>query len=178
MDKSLTVCPENSPDRCTTITAKGQCVNQASPGLPTCPMHGRRELTASQRRSVTELYNFKFQDEVKEFAASGYMSLRAEVSVLRMAMQKLLQTCDTPAQVVLNIGPLSKLSGDIANILSTMDRINMNSGNLLGPEEIVQLANEIVQAISIEVTDADVLARLAQAIEQLVRNKFTAEQLQ
>lgn len=174
-DTSLTTCPENSPNRCTTITSKGQCTNESMEGFKVCALHGRANLADSRRKAVTEIYRCRFQNEIKEFSNSQYMSLRAEVSILRMTLQKLLESCENPVQLLVNVGPISKLTSDISNVLGTMDRINMNSGNLLGPEEIVQLANEIVQAISLEVGDADMLARLAEAIQELVRNKFTSE---
>lgn len=176
-DTSLVIALENSPTRCTAITSKGQCVNESQPKATVCAMHGRVIQARNQRKNIEELYSWKFQEDARKFSQAGVMSLRAEVSILRVCLQKLTNTCQTPNQVVLNIGPISKLTADIGSLLSVMDRINMNSGNLLDADDIIQIAQEIVQAISLEISDSESLARLAQAIESIIKSKFTPEQV-
>lgn len=175
-DTSLVIVAQDSPDRCSAVTSKGQCINRKQDNHECCAMHSRAAAPYARRKSIQELYTCTHTARINEFASaggpSGIMGLAAEVSILRTTLEAVLASCKTQGELVLNMGPISDLASKIAAILGVMDRINMNSGNLLGPEEMLQLANEIIQVIATVVTDPETQQQLSFAISQVFKNKF------
>lgn len=166
-DRSLLICPENHPDRCTEITSMGQCTNYAQEGDSRCAMHNRKIGSVKRKKRIHDLYVNMFQQDIKNFSDAGSTNLRAEISILRMLLQNLLSTCNSKQDLILNMGPLTAITAKISDLAATMDRIAMNSGNLLDEDDIIQLGNEIIQTIATRVTDKKVLALLASDLAEV-----------
>ncbi len=171
-DNTLLTAPQYSAERCQQITVKGQCVNYAMKGHPFCAKHGQALSKSASKKAIADLYKCKFTEEIKNFSGSGYKSLAAEVGILRVVLQSILNSCTSPNELMMNAGAISDITSKLGNLVSQVDRIDMNSGNLLGEEDITQIANEIVYAISQRINDTEVLKALAQDINRIIMSKF------
>lgn len=140
-----------------------------------CAMHDRRGVSLASKKSIADMYACQFTQEIKEFGSAGFKNLAAEVGILRVVLKSMISNCSSPNELVMNAGPISDLTSKLGNLVAQIDRIDMNSGNLLTEEDIVQIANEIVYAISQRITDAAVLKLLAADINRIIMAKFDTE---
>jgi len=163
----LLICPEHDPDRCTTITDKGQCTNYAQPNDTRCSMHSSVHSAIAKKGRMHDLYVNKFQQDIRNFSDAGTTSLKAEISIVRVVLQNLLATCKCSNDLIINMGPITTLSAKIADMASVIDRIAMNSGNLLDADDILQLGTRVVQAIGKHVKDPAILDALSVEIIDL-----------
>lgn len=174
----LIICPENHPERCQTITPKGQCTNYSQPGDTRCSMHNRSNAAHARKKRIKDLYVNAFSNDINDFHDAGSTDLKAEISIMRTLMQKMLAQCATNSDLIANMGPITMFATKIADIASVIDRIAMNSGNLLDADAIASLATDIVNVLAHHISDTTLLEAIAVDIETLFVNRVEGHRLE
>lgn len=157
MDKEYIRVDEDDPQRCQGITAKGQCHFKAVDGVEYCPLHGaNRQLEAKEKEEVRNLMLSKYRAEIRRLGSSDHvMSLRDEIGVLRMMLERILNSCRGDADLLLFSPQLSELVMKIGKIVTDCHKIEERTGQLLSREELGGFALKVIELVNTHVKDVD-----------------------
>lgn len=157
MDKEYKRVEEDDPRRCQGITARGQCDFGASAGSEYCPIHGaNKQLEATEKKEVRNLLLMKYKQEIKRLGSSEHvMSLRDEIGVLRMMLEKLLNACRGDADLMLFSPQLGELVMKIGKIVTDCHKIEERTGQLLSREELGAFALKVIELVNDNVKDPE-----------------------
>jgi hypothetical protein len=129
-------------------------------------MHGGvMEARAIETKSANMYRLAKFGSRVSELASNTQVKgLREEIGILRMMLEERLNMCKDSEEMLLYAGPISELVIKIEKVVGTCHRLEESMGQLLDKQQIIQFAEGVIKSISEEITDPQLLARLAAKI--------------
>lgn len=155
---------ENDPQRCQGTLQQGQCRNKAIAGSEFCPMHARHE--HHEKKRAARNYNLTaYQARLDELVeAPAIMSLREEIAILRMLLERRLNSCQTDLELQANAMVVSELITKIEKVLSSCHRLEASTGLLLDKPAALALGNKILEIIANHIEDEDTLDTIASEI--------------
>ncbi len=166
---------EDSPDRCQYIMSQGQCRNKKVEHSEYCPAHGGHK--AYQAKEQKELRNYRlnqFKQRITELSSSDdILSLREEIGVLRMLIEHRINQCTSTTDLLLVAGPLSDLLMKVERVVTSCSRLDMKLGRLLDKGKVLQFAQTMVQIVSEEIEDNDVLEKISTRILGAIDGQIT-----
>ena len=173
MDTSIKRAEPDSPHRCQAMEARGgQCMNQAmliSEGkyAKYCSIHGGTSEIRSEEKKSSNMYRLaKYGSRIGEFASHTQVKgLRDEIGILRMLLEERLNKCQDNDELLLSSNVLSDLVMKIQSVVSSCHKLEASMGQLLDKQQLIQFAESIITVICSEITDPDMLAKLANKIE-------------
>lgn len=166
MDKEYIRAEEDDPRRCQGITARGQCEFLAPDGATYCHLHGaNRQLEAQDKEEVRNLLLHRYKAEIKRLGSSEHvMSLRDEIGVLRMMLERILNNCRGDADLMLFSPQLSELVMKVGKIVTDCHKIEERTGQLLSREELGAFALTVIQLVNDNVTDPEAKRKIGDGI--------------
>ena len=168
---------EDSPDRCQSITPQGQCTLKKVEHSDYCPAHGGNSVFQANERK--ELRNYRlnqFKNRVSELASSdSILSLREDIGILRMLIESKINQCNNQTDLLLIAGPLSDLLMKVEKVTTSCGRLDMRLGRLLDKSKILQFAQTMVQIVSDEIDDNEVLEKISTRILGAIDGQITVQ---
>lgn len=176
----ITKCAADSPNRCTSMTAMGQCLNESvilseaeSPeGVVTytygtkCKMHGGTQERKSLANAGLKNYRLtKFRSQIERLGSSdGVKSLRDEIGILRVMMEERLNQCNDAADLLLQSHIISDLAMKIEKMVYSCTRLESTLGQTMDKQAILNFASQVIGIIGEHVQDPDTLDLISSAI--------------
>ncbi len=124
-----------------------------------------------------KLHNYRlnqFQQRVDELTNSdGILSLREEIGVLRMLIEHRINQCTSTTDLLLVAGPLSDLLMKVERVVTSCSRLDMKLGRLLDKGKVLQFAQTMVQIVSEEIEDNEVLEKISTRILGAIDGQIT-----
>ena len=160
----------DSPLRCQASTAKGQCLNKATTEGGTCLVHGGNSaVEAEERKSIRNYQLSKWQSRLNRHADSPKLkTLNDEVAILRMMLEEKLNQCHDDHDLMLNSHLISDLVVKIEKLVKSCHSLESSLGGLMGKQDIMEIAVKIIEIISNEITDEDILTSISNGILEIV----------
>lgn len=164
---------EDDPRRCQHIGSQGQCRIKAVDGSSYCPAHGgNKAYQAAEKRELRNYRLNKFKERLGELGNSNeILSLKDEISILRMLVEEKMNACSDNTDLILMAGPLSDLMMKIERVVTSCQRLDSRLGNLLDKGRVIHLAQAMVQIISDEIDDPEILEKISNKILKLLQNE-------
>lgn len=172
---------EDDPTRCQAVIPNvGQCRNQAVQGGTNCLVHGGNKQEESIRLQNLRNYQLgKFQAELERHARSPVLkSLRDEIAILRLTLEKRFERCDDITDLILQSGPISDLVMKIERVVSSCHKLEGSMHQLLDKQAIIQFAQELIGLIATTIGESaissselkdSIINRLANGITTMVQ---------
>ncbi len=169
---------EDSPDRCQYIGAKGQCRVKKVQHSEYCPAHGgSRAFQANEKKELRNYRLSKFRQRISELSSSDHiLSLRDEIGILRMLIEHKIEHCDNSHDLLLVAGPLSDLLMKVEKIATSCSRLDMKLGKLLDKGRVLHFAQTIVQIVSDEIEDSEILEKISTRILGAIDGQITVQE--
>ncbi len=168
----------DSHDRCQYIGAQGQCCNKKVQHSEYCPAHGGHK--AFQAKEQKQLRNYRlaqFRSRIGELSSSNHiLSLREEIGILRMLIESKINICEDPTDLLLVAGPLSDLLMKVEKVVTSCSRLDMKLGRLLDKGRVLQFAQTIVQIVSDEIEDNEILEKISTRILGAIDGQITNQE--
>ena len=161
------ITDEYDPRRCQGVSPTiGQCRNLAVEGSNYCLAHGGNKGVASTKKQA--MNNFKlnqYKQRAEDLSGSDKLaSLSDEVALLRILIEERWNRCTTSSELLLSSGPLSDLITKSASLVERCHKLDTTLGNLLDKSKVMQFAQMIIEIISKNVTDEEVLEAISREI--------------
>lgn len=168
----LTRVVEDDPSRCQGIFASGQCPYRAVEGSNMCSMHGGNKAQESAAQASLRNYQLgQWQSRVDDFATNPQIkNLREEIGILRICLERLINSCSDHTTLIMYSGKISELVMKIEKLVTTCHKLESSLGMMIDKLAAQQLSNEIVAIISEHVTDASIVAAIADKIGLSISN--------
>lgn len=154
------------PDaQCEGSGPEGQCRYVKAHGEKYCPrcmghLKGVRKKEAIRNYRLT-----KYKARVEEKADSAKIkSLREEVGILRMTLEEIVNRCEEPTDLVIHSGKISDLILKIDKVVTSCHRLEKSSGSLLDKNIIINLVTKIIEIITEEIDNEEVLESISSKI--------------
>jgi len=168
------ITEEDQADRCNAVTGRtgSQCTNVAAPGSKFCLAHGGNK--AAEKAAKAEVRNYqlaKFQAKLERFGDNpNIKSLRDEVAILRMILEEKLNQCADVKELIYASGPISDLVLKIDKVVNSCNKLDRTMGTLLDKSSVLQFGAELIQVISEEIDDEDVLTAVSERILEVMQH--------
>lgn len=153
------------PCRCKGVNPEGQCWNRAEEGSDFCrahhgvnlaPARNMRQYLLTKVEERTRLAYFAEHDEIK--------SLRDEIALTRMLIEKLYNSIQNHADLLVTCGPLNKLLLTVDTLVKDSHKLEQSLGNLLGRPAVLRLGQQIVEILMVRLEGIPNHVRLVDSI--------------
>jgi hypothetical protein len=163
---------EDDPQRCQYIGAQGQCRIKSVEHSEYCPAHGGNKAFQAQEKKRLRNYRLtQFRQRAEELTNSNeILSLKDEVGILRMLIESKLNLCENTTDLLLVAGPLSDLLMKVEKVVVSCSRLDLRLGNLLDKGRVLQFAQTIVQIVSDEIDDEEILEKISTKILEAIND--------
>lgn len=159
---------DDDPARCQASNRTEQCHFKAQEGSNYCPRHGGNRGAAKLRETTLNSYHLsKFRIRTQRHAGS-VKDLSGEIGMLKSMLEVQWNRINTPAELVLASGPISTLITKIKELTDSALKLDLQLGKNLDRVQAMQLAEEIINAITTHVTDSEVVEAIANEILEIV----------
>jgi hypothetical protein len=169
----------DDPNRCQAIIRGGeQCpylatgthdpVTGQTVGVRYCPKHGGangHDKTASIRQYMVAKWQAKL--DLKEDHPK-IKTLSAEIAVLRMLMEAVLERCDDQASLAMHAGRMIELAREINKLVISTAKLDILTKNVLDKNQAMQFIQEVVAIIGMHVTDESTLQKISEELDDLM----------
>lgn len=157
-------CEPDDPRCCQGVNKNGACNIVAVPGQKFCRMHFG---IGNKQAEKTAMKNYQlgvYQNRVNQLADNDAVkSLREEIGILRMLMEKTLIQCRSESELLLYSSKISDLAMKIEKVVASCHKLEMSTGMLLDKSTVMMLGDVIIQIIG-EVCPADKIQGVSERI--------------
>lgn len=149
------VSSPDDPDRCQSATSRGQCMLKRVPGSQYCYAHGGAiAIKAQERRDLKNYKLTRYHVAVAEKSgSSGLKDLSEEVGILRVIMEERLNSIESTNDLLINTASIMQLATGIQKLVDSLHKIDKELNNLIDREQLLIIAEGIVQVITDAVED-------------------------
>ena len=146
----------DDPDRCHGITAIGQCQHKRLPPSNFCSKHGGAHTQKSIEKEKIRMYNLlEWQARAGKFAgAQKVKTLRDEIGIARFTLETILRKCEDANALLVYNSNINQTLSIIKGLVESTQKLEEKGELLLDREELMLMADSIVQIINRHVTDA------------------------
>lgn len=158
---------DDDPNRCQGVKpTQGQCNNKAIEGSQFCPAHGGNRGANELAKEKKFMYQLtKFKARMADFATNpAIKGLREEIGVLRMVLETTINRCKDEHDLMLASTGISNMVCNIERMVTSCHKLEMNLGQLLDRNKAMLMADEMIQIITSEIKDEEVITRIARQI--------------
>ena len=165
-DHPLQRVEAESPDRCQAVDGKGQCIYKSVEGGTRCMRHGGNKQTEKIERESKELYQVDMYKAriAKNKTHSETKTLTNEIAILRMLLESKLNKCTTDMELMLASSSIGDLVLKIERVVSSCHKLEKSMGHHLDKSILLQFAGQIVEVISNNVDDKELVKRISDGI--------------
>lgn len=144
---------------------------QAIEGTTSCPMHGGNTQLENIRKQAANQYRLQvWQQRVSEFTESEHIkSLRGEIGILKMVLEQILNSCQNSQQLLVYSPKISDLVVKIEKVVMSCDRLERSMGMTMDKSTAMKLAADIVELISTQVKDPNVVDEISNGIIDILK---------
>lgn len=153
MERPYEVSDPNDPSRCEGGNPGGQCWRIKAPGDERyCEGHGGRNREADQERRLYKLSQPWLRDAIARYADSAdCFSLREDMAMIRVAVERTLDSCDSPAKFLATLPQIQSLLAQAERISKAGSKIELDQSLVLSKAAILALGQEIGKLIAHEI---------------------------
>ena len=170
---------EDDPERCLGMLMGDQCYNKSVPGTKYCAIHGG--VQAEQRLVKQGYKNYqlkKFQAKLDRMSdSSAIKSLKEEVGILRMILEERLNQITDETDLVLNSQFIADMVMKIEKVVSSMTKLDMQLGQMLDKQALLQMAAGLSTIITEELKDPILVETVINKIGDLITATFVDKDL-
>jgi hypothetical protein len=153
---------EEDPERCRGQNRDGPCRFKAVEGYEWCSHHIKFVKDKVKKKKARNYNLTVYQARLDELAeAPQIMSLREEIAILRMMLERRLNACKTEIDLIGSANAVGDLISKIEKVLSSCHRIEASMGLLLDKPTALAMGNRIIEVIASYIEDSDLLDRIA-----------------
>ncbi len=171
-DEYQRVTSPDDPRRCQSMTAKGQCkmVGLTNTIPPKCILHGRDFNAVKEEKEKIRNYQLnKWQARLDQFSENEQVkSLREEIGILRMTLEAVVEKCNDQNDLLMNSNRIADLATRIDKVVTSCHRLESSTGQLLDRTAALNFAMQVVDIVSKQVTDPDMLETISDQILKAV----------
>lgn len=161
-------------NRCQGIGGAGQCPYEKAPNSEFCHRHVGINGAGSHIKQEEMRRNYrltKWQARINEFADNDKVkSLREEIGILRICLEEILNQCHDSHDILLYSNRISDIVMKINKVVGSCHKLEQAAGVLLDKEQILRIAQGMIEVISRHVQNQDVLDVVAEEIITVVTN--------
>jgi hypothetical protein len=148
---------DNDPNRCQSNGLGGnQCKYKATEGSKFCPAHGGNKTIESVTAKNIELYRIaKYRTRLNELNKEDdkVKSLREEIGLLRILTEERFNLIKEPLDLLMHSSAIADLVTRIEKLVVSAQKIEEKLGGLLDKNQVIQLAQEIINIIDNNIDD-------------------------
>jgi len=171
-DQTRKVTDPADPRRCQAMSAKmGQCTFVSLEGGTLCFRHERNPKRLETKKLNNYLLGQYYTRAAEMASGSDVKTLTDEIGLLRMLLERTLDPIKTDADLMVAMPQISDLISRIEKIVLTSHKLEMQMGTLMGREEIVIIANQMVNIIAANVEDERIVKIIADEIGEKLESK-------
>jgi hypothetical protein len=161
---------EDHPNRCQGLNSYGQCGHLSVEGGTFCIMHGgNKQLESQKAKSLKNYRAGQWQSKINRFSESPQIKdLREEIGILRLLMEERLDFCHTPHDLLLQSHVISDLVVKIEKLVSSCHKLEGSLGQHMDKTALMGFAQQVINVISVTVTDRDQVDSIANNIVNLI----------
>lgn len=139
-------------------------------GTDYCARHAaNKQIIKTQKQELNNYRLGKYKQRVSELTySSGIKGLREEIGILRMVLESILESCQNDTELLLYSNRIADLAMKIEKLVVSCDRLENRMGMLMDKNSVLVLAENIIEIISIHVTDESQLEDISQRIAEHV----------
>ena len=165
---TITRCEPNDPNRCQSMTGKGQCGNLATAGKKGCPLHGGN---AGLKESQLRNYRLtKFHAQVQRLGDSSEIkSIRDEIGILRMILEERLNACTSEVDLMMESHTIADLVMKIEHLVVSCTKLESSLGQTLDKQTLMTFATQVVGIIAANIEEPDILDIISNGILDLIK---------
>lgn len=140
-------------------------------GSEFCPRHGGAKQANKRKVEAANQYRLSvWQHRLNEFAESDSIkSLRAEVGILRIILEEMMNKCHDRTDLVMYSSKISDLAIKIEKLVSSCDRLERNMGEMMDKPTALKFASKVVDIVGRHVTDSRQLDSISHEILEELR---------
>lgn len=168
------------PNRCKANFEQEQCWNEAEPGSSNCSAHGgRNKLIAESKRryQLAEVEDRRRLSELSE--AEDIKSLREEIGLIRMLIEKRMKVIKTEADLLTACGPLNSLFLTLDKLVKSCHTLEQSLGDLLSKQAVLRLGQALCEIVIEELQDVpgheDIIDRIVDRLFPAIGSAQNAE---
>lgn len=160
---------EDDPNRCQTVTSRGQCTQKAVEGSKYCPCHGGNSaITAKKAEDVFRYRATQWSGRMQALAEeTNIKSMREELGVLRILLEERLKSCKSTTDLIINSGPMAELVLKIEKLVKSIHELDKDLNQLLDKQILIQYAEQIITIIGKHVDDEEARFAIAKEIAKV-----------
>lgn len=161
---------EDDPNRCQSVTNKGQCTVKALDGSTFCGCHGgNKALQATKKKELSTYRLTKWQVRLNEMSSHDHLkNLKDEIGILRILMEEYLNKTDNTLGIIQYAPQISDLAMKIGKLVEACTKLDRLLSQYISKNDAVQLGMEIVTIISDEIKDIEVLDTISSKIVEVI----------
>lgn len=160
------------PRRCQFNAKNGQCWCRAMDNSIYCKIHGGiSQAKAVERR---ELKNYRIQmanirnRTTEMLSSTGIKSLRDEVALARYMLEATINKCETESELITYSHQISDMIAKIEKLVTSCHKLESSLGGLLDKQAVLNFSTQVVNIISEEVQDEEVINKVSERIISLM----------
>lgn len=169
----LVHCKYDDEEVCPTCIEKNNGVYyKRVEGSDYCGRHGANTQIAARKKQAANQYRLQiWQQRVSEFTeGDNVKSLRAEIGILKMVLENILNQCTDASQLLLYSHKISDLVVKIEKVVTSCDRLDRHMNLMLDKSTALKLASDIVTLISNHIDDPEVVDAISNGIIDLLKD--------
>jgi len=160
---------DDDPRRCQGQHQHGQCRNKSVEGHDRCPLHIGRGLHAEKQKKVRNYNLAAYQGRLDELTeAPAIMSLREEIAILRMMLERRLNSCKSEVELLGSANAVGDLISKIEKVLTSCHRLELSAGLHLDKPTALAMGTKIMEVIAEFIDDQDKLDQIAEGIINVI----------
>lgn len=168
----------DDPNRCQAVVrASGQCLYKALEGGRYCPIHAGGYGKKNIQKAIQHKYELTlFKKRVDDFSeGDSVKSLRGEIGIMRMVLERILNSCKTDVDVLVYAGAIGNHAEKISKLVLACDRLEGRMGMMLDKAALTVLAGQFIEILMRYIDDPEVLDGVANEMIEAISNVNGAE---
>ena len=163
---------EDSPNRCQAMTKHGQCRFGRVDGSTLCFRHCRNRQQIEKKKMNNYLLTSYYGRAAELASSDGIKSLKDEIALLRLLLERILNNINNDSDLLIATPQIADLVTKINNTVLTSHKLESQMGQLMDKEQVVIIANQMVNIIAEHVTDEDKIQIIATEIGTKLESKI------
>lgn len=138
----------DDPGRCQHVNSLGQCYRPAIEGGVKCAEHTRSQSQKLRSYLLTTTYLGDSPD--RHIASDELKSLREEIAITRALVEKRLNMIQNESEFLAAMPAVQSAMNTIEKLVTSCHNMEVKLGNLLNKSALLQVAQQLVEIISVE----------------------------
>lgn len=156
----------------TTLSNGAPCTNERIEGSDYCSMHGGNRVVETQKKkAMYEFYRTKYikdkAERLPEFSRNKF-NLETEIGILRIQLEELLNKCEDENDLLRFQPKINDLITRIEKTTTAALKLDQKIGSLLTKEQMVDVAQKLLNVIQEEIDDLDKVKIIADRFTEIL----------